>query len=137
MKSVHLHCPQLEVSLKVGDEAECVLADKDRLTQVFVNILENAARYNDKDRPMCEVESEKIDNSVVISFSDNGIGVSEKHLSKIFDSFYQVDMGSGRKVGGTGLGLAICRGIMAAHGGKIWAEHNPDGGTIFRISLSL
>ena len=74
---------------------------------------------------------------MVISFSDNGIGVSEQHLSKIFDSFYQVVMGSGRKVGGTGLGLAICRGIMAAHGGKIWAEQNPVGGTIFRISLSL
>ena len=137
MKSVHLHFPQLEVSIKVEPEAECVLADKDRMTQVFVNILENAARYNDKVKPVCSVRSEKIDDSVVISFSDNGIGVSEQHLSKIFDSFYQVDMGSGRKVGGTGLGLAICRGIMAAHGGKIWAEQNPVGGTIFRISLSL
>lgn len=68
------------------------------MTQVFVNILENAARYNDKEKPTCNVRSEKIDDSVVISFSDNGIGVSEKHLSKIFDSFYQVDMGSGRKV---------------------------------------
>lgn len=137
MKSVHLHFPHLEVSLKVEPEAECVLADKERMTQVFVNILENAARYNDKDKPTCNVRSEKIDDSVVISFSDNGIGVSEKHLSKIFDSFYQVDMGSGRKVGGTGLGLSICRGIMAAHGGKIWAEQNPGGGTIFKISLSL
>lgn len=137
MKSVHLHFPHLEVSLKVEPEAECVLADKDRMTQVFVNILENAARYNDKEKPTCNVRSEKIDDSVVISFSDNGIGVSEKHLSKIFDSFYQVDMGSGRKVGGTGLGLSICRGIMAAHGGKIWAEQNPKGGTVFKISLSL
>lgn len=137
MKSVHLHFPHLEVSLKVEPEAECVLADKDRMTQVFVNILENAARYNDKAKPTCNVRSEKIDDSVVISFSDNGIGVSEKHLSKIFDSFYQVDMGSGRKVGGTGLGLSICRGIMAAHGGKIWAEQNPKGGTVFKISLSL
>lgn len=137
MKSVHLHFPHLEVSLKVEPEAECVLADKDRMTQFFVNILENAARYNDKEKPTCNVRSEKIDDSVVISFSDNGIGVSEKHLSKIFDSFYQVDMGSGRKVGGTGLGLSICRGIMAAHGGKIWAEQNPKGGTVFKISLSL
>lgn len=137
MKSVHLHFPHLEVSLKVEPEAECVLADKDRMTQVFVNILENAARYNDKEKPTCNVRSEKIDDSVVISFSDNGIGVSEKHLSKIFDSFYQVDMGSGRKVGGTGLGLSICRGIMAAHGGKILAEQNPKGGTVFKISLSL
>ena len=82
MKSVSLHFPKLEVSLKVDQEAECILADKDRMTQVFVNILENAARYNDKEIPTCKVRSEKVDNSVVISFSDNGIGVSEKHLIK-------------------------------------------------------
>ncbi|WP_418584376.1 ATP-binding protein, partial [Parasutterella excrementihominis] len=66
-----------------------------------------------------------------------GLCQSFKFILDSSDSFYQVDMGSGRKVGGTGLGLSICRGIMAAHGGKIWAEQNPKGGTVFKISLSL
>lgn len=102
MKSVHLHFPHLEVSLKVEPEAECVLADKDRMTQVFVNILENAARYNDKEKPTCNVRSEKIDDSVVISFSDNGIGVSENISLKFLILFIKSIWVRDGKSGGPG-----------------------------------
>lgn len=137
IQSVHLRFPGLEVVIELDGNAECIRADKERMIQVFVNILENAARYNTSNAAICRIRSSQIGNKVEVSFEDNGIGVPENQLSKIFDSFYQVDMRSSRKVGGTGLGLAICRGILAAHGGKIWAEHNAIGGTTFKISLNL
>ena len=97
----------------------------------------NAARYRSKLEPVCRVTVRLVKDEIEIAFQDNGIGVKENYLSKIFDSFYQVEMGSDRKVGGTGLGLAICRGIMTAHGGRIWAERNKETGTTFKLRLAV
>lgn len=129
--------PELEIKTEIEEGAECLMADKDRMVQVFINIFTNAARYRSKLPPFCLVTVRQIRNEIEIAFKDNGIGVKENYLSRIFDSFYQIEMGSDRKVGGTGLGLAICRGIMAAHGGRIWAERNSDCGTTFKLRLTV
>lgn len=134
---VKQHYPELQITVEVEDGAECLRADKDRLVQVFINIFANAARYRSKASPVCRVKARLVVNEIEISFRDNGIGVKEPYLSKIFDSFYQIEMGSDRKVGGTGLGLAICRGIMTAHGGRIWAERNHEQGTTFKLRLAV
>lgn len=137
LKIVHQHYPDLAVERRLSEDAQCILADRDRILQVFINILENAARYRSKRKPVCIVESKIVNEEIEIFFKDNGIGIPETHLSRVFDTFYQVDMSNSRRVGGTGLGLAICRGIMTAHGGRIWAETNPSGGTVIKLCFKL
>ncbi|WP_282196191.1 sensor histidine kinase [Turicimonas muris] len=135
--AVRQHYPELKITTQIQEGAEFLKADKDRLIQVFINIFGNAARYRSKLEPVCRVTVRLVKDEIEIAFQDNGIGVKENYLSKIFDSFYQVEMGSDRKVGGTGLGLAICRGIMTAHGGRIWAERNKETGTTFKLRLAV
>lgn len=136
MKSVGVRFPELQVTVELEEGAEYFLADKSRVLQVIINLLENAARYRSEEPPVCRITSRNLGNEVEISFSDNGIGIPEAKLDKIFDMFYQVDMSLSRKVGGTGLGLAICRGIIAAHGGRIWAQSVLGKGSVFKFTIA-
>ena len=136
-KVVKQHYPDLRIETNIDKDALRILVDKDRILQVFISILDNAARYRSSDSPICLVSSSLKGNEIEVSFSDNGVGVPPTHLSKIFDTFYQVDMSNRRKVGGTGLGLAICRGIMAAHGGRIWAECPCGRGITIKLRFHL
>ncbi|CAG0961287.1 two-component system, OmpR family, phosphate regulon sensor histidine kinase PhoR [Anaerolineae bacterium] len=112
-----------------------VHADSRRIRQVLRNLLENAIKYTKGGQiaVMCEVENDH----VLVSVSDQGDGIPPRYLSKIFERFFQVDGASTRRVGGSGLGLAISRGIIEAHGGKIWAENAAPHGSIFRFTLPL
>jgi len=109
-----------------------VKGDIDRLTQVFLNVLDNAIKFTIKGEVSIKAVS---DNGYVhITISDTGIGIPEDKLEKIFDRFYQMDSVITRKYAGTGLGLWISRKIVEAHGGKIWAESKNSGST-FHILL--
>lgn len=134
LREVRKRYPQLTASINIGEGSACAMGDEDRLLQVFINILENAARYNDSSSPSCKITTTRTSKCVEISFSDNGIGIPSNELEKIFDWFYQIDMSDRRKVGGVGLGLAICRGIVSAMDGRIWAE-NAKNGAVFKILL--
>ncbi|RHW41002.1 PAS domain-containing protein [Neobacillus notoginsengisoli] len=106
-------------------------ADKLRVQQVLVNLFTNALRYNDAEIKKIEIILDRCNNYMTISVSDNGIGISEDHIEKIFNRFYQVDASATRRSGGTGLGLAICAGIMEAHEGKIEVKSEPERGSRF------
>jgi signal transduction histidine kinase len=81
------------------------------------------------------VQARRDDGQVVISVHDQGIGIPRHELPRVFDRFHRVDSEEVRKAGGSGLGLAICRGIVEAHGGRIWAESEPGAGSTFSFTL--
>lgn len=103
------------------------------IEQVLVNLLENAADYTPPGTTVTiSAITEKPDIHVVIA--DNGPGIPKGDEERIFDKFYA---GAGRSAAGGGLGLAICRGIIHAHGGKIWAQNAPEGGAIFTFTMPI
>lgn len=112
-----------------------VSADSRRIRQVLHNLLENAIKYSKSGQITisCEVE----DADVLVSVSDQGEGIPVEFLDQVFERFFQIDGASTRRIGGSGLGLSISRGIVEAHGGRIWAESTPGQGSTFRFTLPL
>ena len=109
-----------------------VAVDEILLEQVFVNLLENAAKYTPPGTPI-DVGAEAGAGEVIAYVADRGSGLRPGEEETIFQKFYRGGTGSG----GIGLGLTICRGIVTAHGGRIWAENRAGGGAIFRLSLPI
>ncbi len=126
----------IECFIKKGCEyAFTVVADKEKIRQVFLNFTENAIKYG-KDNGHIEASFYNVDgNSVLIEISDDGYGIAEEHLSRIFERFYRTDLARSRKVGGSGLGLAICKHIVEAHQQTIHVRSKVDVGTSFGFTL--
>jgi len=116
------------------DEAIFVDIDPDRMVQVFDNILNNSIKYS-PDGGTIKTKMQIIDEEVIISIKDEGIGIPKDDIDHIFDRFYRVDRARSRAMGGTGLGLAISREVVEQHGGRIWAESVEEKGTTFYIAL--
>jgi two-component system sensor kinase FixL len=109
-----------------------VLADKIQIQQVLLNLLRNAAEaVADQEHREIALLTEASDGEVQISVVDNGPGLPEEVQAKLFQPFVST------KETGMGVGLSICHNIVAAHNGRLWAELNPDGGTIFRVALPI
>jgi two-component system phosphate regulon sensor histidine kinase PhoR len=123
--------------IKKGCEAPInVFADKEKIRQVLINLVDNAIKYGRKDG-MVEASFYNTDGTnILIEISDDGIGISEEHLSRVFERFYRTDYGRSRNIGGTGLGLAICKHIIEAHGHSIHVRSKPDVGTTFGFTLA-
>jgi two-component system sensor histidine kinase KdpD len=102
------------------------------IEQVLTNLLENAAKYTPAGSPI-EIEGQAVSGGVEVTVADHGPGIPPADLERVFDKFHR--LAGDAHVPGTGLGLAICRAILAAHGGRIWAENRPDGGARFRFFL--
>ncbi len=105
------------------------------IDQVVTNVLENAVRYTPAGSPL-EIAVSATASEMLVSLADRGPGIPHNDLERIFDKFYRV-LGHTRKTGGTGVGLAVCRGLIEAHGGRIWATNRSDGGALFRFTLPL
>ncbi len=108
--------------------------DTDRLIQVIDNIMNNAIKYS-PDGGTVTVRLIETHNHIILSITDEGMGIPRKDLNKIFDRFYRVDKARARQQGGTGLGLAISREVLKAHGGSIWVESRENQGSTFYVSL--
>ena len=114
------------------------LATDDDVHQILYNLMENAIKYSAPENGFVRVEASVRDGQVVITVTDNGIGIPDEDLPHIFDRFYRVDKMRSREVGGTGLGLSIVKGTIEGRGGAISAGHGPDGvGTTFTVRLPL
>src|SRR6185437_7780458 len=92
--------------------------DAHLLEQAIINLIDNAIRYSDEGRPI-RLEAEKAGSEIVLRVIDQGIGIPEKQLPRIFERFYRVDKARSRELGGTGLGLSIVKHISLAHKGSV------------------
>ena len=125
---------QIQVQNKVGSDTEILFtpkddvilveADKGRLAQVIFNLLDNSLKFTKPTRGKGKIQiiSEKKDNQVTVSIMDTGIGIDPEIFPKLFSRF------ASKSFSGTGLGLFISKSIIEEHGGKVWAQNNPNGG---------
>jgi len=112
-----------------------VRADRDKIQQVLSNLIVNSIKYGHYDGTT-EVSVENlIRNKVIVRITDNGEGIPEEHIPRLFERFYRVDKSGSRKVGGSGLGLSIVKHIIEAHGEKIYVESVADVGSEFSFTL--
>ncbi len=126
-------------------ETSLVMADVRYLRDVLDNLLENAITYSPNGgvidirlAPLRQgLHADTARPALDLSVSDQGIGIPEEHLTRIFDTFQRVDTRSTRETEGMGLGLAICREIVDQHGGLLWAENRLDGGSVFHVVLPM
>ena len=126
----------IKSTIKKGCEAPVtVYADKEKIRQVVMNLLENATTYGKQDGSIVASIYRTDGRLVLIEFSDDGIGISEDHLPRIFERFYRTDRGRSRDIGGTGLGLAICKHIIEAHGQTMHVRSKLDIGTSIGFTL--
>ena len=120
----------------VPDDLPPVRGDEERLDQLLMNLLHNAIKFS-PDGGVVTVTSDELPDEVVVSVTDQGMGIPRKDQDRVFERFYKVDRARQRGQGGTGLGLAIARHIAEAHGGRIWLESNEGRGSTFRFTVPL
>jgi signal transduction histidine kinase/DNA-binding response OmpR family regulator len=126
---------QIKLEKVVSPTVGFVKADPDRLQQVIWNLITNAIKFT-PEGGLVEVKAESIDQRVVISVSDTGMGISREFLPHVFDRFRQADGSITRRHGGMGLGLAIVRHVVEMHGGIVYASSNGEGqGAVFTVEL--
>jgi signal transduction histidine kinase len=113
-----------------------VSVDRRRMEQVLRNLLSNAVKYS-PDGGTITIRAFQDRRQVLIGVSDEGIGIPQQHLERVFERFYRVDNQVTRRVSGAGLGLAVCRGILRAHGGRIWAESTLGVGSTIYFALPV
>lgn len=136
LSDVHLQIEQKNcVVLRNYNESLPLEGNRSLLYSIFRNLTDNALAYGG-DKLVIDINCYREDEGFYyFSFSDNGVGIAEEHLSKIFERFYRIDKGRSRKVGGTGLGLAIVKNAVLLHKGNISAKTLPTGGLSFIFSL--
>jgi signal transduction histidine kinase len=123
----------LELTLDIDPAVGPLMADSTRVQQVLWNIVGNAIKFTDQGRVVVSIR--QIDDEVLFTVEDTGIGIAPEHLPRIFDHFHQVDAGWRGSTSGTGLGLAISRSLVELHGGRIWAESEWGRGSTFRFTI--
>jgi two-component system, OmpR family, phosphate regulon sensor histidine kinase PhoR len=117
------------------ERAVFVHADKKRIRQVLINLIENAIKYGDKPDSKVIIKAFDMDENFLFEVKDNGPGISEESLPRIFERFYRTDKGRSRDTGGTGLGLAIVKHIIEAHRKNISVRSKMGTGTTFSFTL--
>lgn len=127
----------VQLTFRAGDSADFLVSgDQERLSQVMVNLIENAIKYNVRDGKV-EVGYKNLNAEAQIYISDTGRGIAAEHLPRIFERFYRVDKERSRAVGGTGLGLAIVKHIVEAHGSRVTVSSDVGTGSQFSFTLKI
>tara|TARA_B100000401_G_scaffold416876_1_gene339530 strand:+ start:688 stop:1707 length:1020 start_codon:yes stop_codon:yes gene_type:complete len=133
---VEIKAKRRSVTLKFEKEFEPIIvsADREKITQVMTNLIDNSIKYG-KEGGSTEVRFYEMGDNILVEISDDGIGISESNLSRLFERFYRVDKSRSREQGGTGLGLAIVKHILEAHKQNINVRSTEGIGTTFSFTL--
>lgn len=123
----------VDITVSCAEEVTAML-NPQLMEQAVVNLVVNAVKYSEPGSPV-KVTCERKGGGVVISVSDRGYGIEQKHFPRLFERFYRVDRARSRDAGGTGLGLAIVKHIVQAHGGRITVDSSPGRGSTFTIYI--
>jgi two-component system phosphate regulon sensor histidine kinase PhoR len=127
---------QLKVVVDLSPDARTIRADEMRLHEVLYNLLENAVKYS-RENGEIRLRAAQHGHEIMLSVTDNGIGIRKDDLPRIFERFYRADKARSRELGGTGLGLAIVKHIAQLHGGRVEAESELGRGTTIRVVLPV
>ncbi len=125
-----------EVTIGVAPEVTTVRTDPQKLQDAIRNLVENAVNYSPEGTRI-RLDARQNGDRVAITVSDEGPGIPESDLERVFERFYRVDKARSRESGGTGLGLSIVKHLIDVLGGQVWAANRPEGGAVFTISLPL
>jgi signal transduction histidine kinase len=125
---------KLKIELIEPESAVTGLFDVVRIKQVITNFLSNAIKFSSEGNTIIVEISKNDRQELCFSLQDSGVGIPKDALTTVFDAFIQSSK-TKTGAGGTGLGLAICKEIIEGHGGKIWAENNPEGGAVFKFII--
>ena len=126
-----------KINLKINDDLPVsitVNADKNKLGQVFINLIDNAIKFN-KEKGAIRIYSQESNGVLKIFVEDTGVGIPPKDIPRIFERFYRVDKARSRELGGTGLGLSIVKHIVELHGGSVGVESTEGFGSKFWFTL--
>jgi PAS domain S-box-containing protein len=130
------HKKNQQVTLEIEDEIGPVWADERRLKQILVNLLSNAVKFTPENGKLgLEVQADSEEKRIMLTVWDNGIGISENDLTRLFRPFVQLDSGLAREVTGTGLGLTLVAQMVRLHGGSVAVESQPGQGSRFTVIL--
>jgi len=124
----------MTITIEIPDSLPPARGDRERLRQVFTNLLDNAIKYTPAGGHIV-ISARETNGEIHCCVADNGPGIAAEHLPRIFERFYRVDKARSRELGGTGLGLSIVKHIVQAHGGRVWAESTPGQGSRFCFTL--
>jgi two-component system, OmpR family, phosphate regulon sensor histidine kinase PhoR len=134
--SINMQDKNIRTLIKKGCEYPLmVFADKEKIRMVLLNLVENASKYGKHNGSIAASVYSTDGKHVLVEITDDGIGIEEEHLQRIFERFYRTDSARSRDKGGTGLGLAICKHIIEAHGQAIHVRSTPDVGTSIGFTL--
>jgi two-component system OmpR family sensor kinase len=127
----------IEVSVELEEDSIILDIDKTRIKQVLLNLIQNAVKYHDesKDKKVIKILIRTTLKECIIKIEDNGLGIAEEHLDKIFEKFYRADSSLTYNVQGTGIGLAIVKELVDLHGGSINVESVLGEGSTFTLTL--
>jgi two-component system phosphate regulon sensor histidine kinase PhoR len=134
--SINAEQRKIQFSIKKGCEQPLVVfADKEKIRQVIINLVDNAIKYGKEGGSITASMYNTDGKNILVEISDDGLGISEENLSRIFERFYRTPEGRSRDVTGSGLGLAICKHIIEAHGHSMHVRSTEDVGTTIGFTL--
>lgn len=126
---------RLNITTDIPENLPKINADKDKIIQVFINLLSNALKFTHEGGNV-EIRAFEFENYIEVQVKDDGIGIPPDKIDKIFDKFYQVNNNSTHSYGGAGLGLTVSKAIIEDHGGSIRAESSPSKGSVFILTFN-
>ena len=124
----------IKIEFDIPEGLSKVMADENRLSQVFLNLLDNAVKYTPEGGSV-KISVFPQGKYLQVDITDTGVGIPEIDVPRIFERFYRVDKARSRQLGGTGLGLSIVKHIVQAHGGQVWVESEVGRGSTFSFTI--